>query len=78
MFGYSSDSVIGRNFRRPGATRGPVPVRPGRVTKSESGPSGRVSEFAGMRCDGSEFAMELEGTQISVEGRPNISTSSGM
>ncbi|HSM32011.1 MAG TPA: PAS domain S-box protein [Woeseiaceae bacterium] len=71
MFGCSSDSVIGRNFRsllQPESR----PLYDPADFEFESGPSSRISEFTGMRSDNSEFSMELEGTRISVEGRPII------
>ena len=71
MFGYSSDSVIGRNFLSLVQPEDRSLYDPAEF-ESESGPGGRISEFTGMRCDGSEFSMELEGTRISVEGRPII------
>ncbi len=71
MFGYSSESLIGRNFRSLIQPESRSLYDPADF-EAESGPSGRISEFTGMRCDGSEFSMELEGTRISVEGRPIV------
>jgi PAS domain S-box-containing protein len=71
MFGYSSASVVGRNFRsliEPGsrALYQAADFRP------RSQQVGRVFEYTGLRQDGSEFSMELEGTGIHVGGRPLI------
>ena len=71
MFGYSSDSVVGRDFRRllqPDSR----PLYDEADFQSGSQPPGRISEATGMRRDGSGFSMELEGTRISMEGRPMI------
>ena len=71
MFDYSSDSVVGWNFRRliqPESR----PLYDAADFQSRSQSPGRISEATGMRSDGSAFAMELEGTRISVEGRPII------
>ncbi len=71
MFGYSSDSVVGRNFRRliqPESR----PLYDAADFRSGSQAPGSVSEFTGMRSDGSEFSVELEGTRISMDGRPII------
>jgi PAS domain S-box-containing protein len=71
MFGYSSDSVVGRNFRRliqPESR----PLYDAANFQSGMRVPGNVSEFTGMRRGGSEFSMELEGTRISMDGRPII------
>ncbi len=71
MFGCSSDSVVGRNFRRliqPESR----PLYDAADFQSGSQAPGSVSEFTGMRGDGSEFSMELEGTRIKMDGRPII------
>jgi len=71
IFGISAASVEGRNFRNL--------ILPGDRDLYETSnfhertePVAKVYELAGMRRDGSEFAMELEGTRILVEGRPMI------
>ncbi len=71
MFGYSSEAIEGRNF-------GSL-IRPESRTKyravdfqPESRLAGKIFDYTGLREDGSEFAMELEGTGIKVDGRPLI------
>ncbi len=71
IFGYSSNSMVGRNFRD---LLHPESRTLHDVADSQYGSQspGKISEFTGMRRDGSLFSMELEGTRISVEGRPII------
>jgi PAS domain S-box-containing protein len=69
MFGYSSDSVVGRDFRRllqPESR----PLYDEADFQSGSQSPGRISEATGMRRDGSGFSMELDGTRIEMEGHP--------
>ena len=71
IFGRSSDSVVGQNFRSLVQPENRALYEPADF-QSDSGPTGGISELTGMRHDRSEFAMELEGTRINVEGRPMI------
>ena len=71
MFGYSSDSVVGQNFRRLIQPESRPLYDTGNFRSGLQAP-GSVSGFTGMRRDGSEFSMELEGTRISMDGRPVI------
>jgi PAS domain S-box-containing protein len=71
IFGYSSNSVVGRNFRDLLQPRSRTLYDTADAQSGSQAP-GKISEFTGMRRDGSEFSMELEGTRISVEGRPMI------
>ena len=71
MFGFASKSVVGKDFRSLIQPENRARYDPADF-QSDSGTSGSVVEFTGMRSDKSEFAMELEGTRISVEGRPMI------
>jgi PAS domain S-box-containing protein len=71
MFGNSSDSVVGQNFRRLIQPESRPLYDTGNFRSGLQAP-GSVSEFTGMRRDGSEFSMELEGTRISMDGRPII------
>ena len=71
MFGHTSESLAGQDFRSllhadSGAVYDPS------VFDSDPQPAERKSEFTGVRRDGSEFSMELEGTRIRVHGRPII------
>ncbi len=71
MFGYSSDSLVGRNFRSLIDPESRALYDAARFQPGSQAP-GKVSEFTGMRHDGAEFCMELEGTRISVAGSPII------
>jgi len=71
MFGCAPDSVVGRNFRSLVQPENRALYDPAEF-QSDSGPTGRIFEFTGIRRDRSEFSMELEGTRINVEGRPMI------
>ena len=71
MFGYSSDSLVGQNFRRLIQPECRPLYEAADFQSGEQSP-GSISEFTGMRHGGSEFSMELEGTRIRVEGRPII------
>jgi PAS domain S-box-containing protein len=71
IFGYSSDSLVGRNFR---ALLSPDCRASYDVADfhSDSQSPGNVAGFTGRRSDRVEFSMELEGTRISVGERPII------
>ena len=71
MFGRTSESAVGQNFRSLIQPENRALYGPGDFG-SDSGAAGPVIEVTGMRSDRSEFSMELEGTRISVEGRPMI------
>ncbi len=71
MFGYSSEAVVGRNFRSL-IQSGSRELYNAADFRPESPLAGKVFENTGLRQDGSEFSMELEGTAINVGGRPLI------
>ena len=71
IFGYASETIVGRNFRSLIRAESRTPYQPADF-RPESELAGNVFEFTGLRQDGSEFSMELEGTGIKVGGRPLI------
>ena len=71
IFGYSSDSLVGRNFRTLMSPESGA-LYDAAEFHSDSQSPGKVAGFTGTRSDGVEFSMELEGTRLNVEGRPII------
>ena len=71
IFGYSSDSMVGHNFRALISPESRALYDTADFS-SDSQSAGKVAGFTGIRSDGVHFSMELEGTRISVEGRPII------
>ena len=71
IFGCRSATVVGNNFR--------TLLHPRCQSRYDTGnfdggaqAGDAVFDFAGLRCDGAEFSMEMEGTRINVNGRPII------
>ncbi len=71
IFGYSSDSLVGRDFRTLISPECRA-LYDAADFHSDSKSPGKVAGLTGTRSDGVEFSMELEGTRLNVEGRPII------
>ncbi len=68
MFGRTSDSVAGHNFRSLLHSDSRALYDPADFDSGPQ-PAENKSRFTGIRRDGSEFSMELEGTRIHVHDR---------
>lgn len=71
IFGCRSATVVGNNFRS--LLHPDCRDRYDTANfQGESQATSEVYDFAGVRCDGPRFSMELEGTRINVNGRPIV------